>query len=240
MTNRITPELLLRAYAMGVFPMAEARDSTDIQWVEPRRRGVFPLNGFHISRSLAKVIRAGDYQISIDRDFAGVVQACADRPETWINDEIFCLYNALFDMGHAHSLEVWDKDDLIGGVYGVVLGAAFFGESMFSRRPNASKIALAWLVHRLRAGGFQLFDTQFLTPHLASLGAVEITRMQYQRQLVAALPLPASFTPAGYQPLSSDVASSGASPSGAASSSGTSSTSGKASSGTSQRSTQTS
>ena len=240
MTNRITPELLLRAYAMGVFPMAEARDSADIQWVEPRRRGVFPLNGFHISRSLAKVIREGDYQITIDQDFAGVVQACADRPETWINDEIFRLYKSLFNMGHAHSLEVWDKDKLIGGVYGVVLGAAFFGESMFSRRPNASKIALAWLVHRLRAGGFQLFDTQFLTPHLASLGAVEISRAQYQRDLATALPLAASFTPEGYQPLSSEVASSGASPSGAAASSGTSSTSGKASSGTSQRNNQTS
>jgi leucyl/phenylalanyl-tRNA--protein transferase len=240
MTNVITPELLLSAYAMGVFPMAEARDSADIQWVEPRRRGVFPLSGFHISRSLAKTLRAGDYQITIDRDFAGVVQACADRPETWINDEIFRLYRALFDMGYAHSLEVWDTDGLIGGVYGVVLGAAFFGESMFSRRPNASKIALAWLVHRLQAGGFQLFDTQFLTPHLASLGAVEITRAEYQRKLQVALNEDAQFDPAGYQPLSSAVASSGASPSGAAASSGTSSTTGNASSGTSQRSTQTS
>lgn len=236
MSRQITPEILLRAYAMGVFPMARTRDSAEIQWVEPRLRGVFPLDGFHISNSLAKTLRSGRFQITTDRDFEGVVQGCADREETWINAEIFQLYSALHAMGHAHSLEVREGGTLVGGVYGVTLGAAFFGESMFSRRTDASKVALAWLIHRLRAGGFQLFDTQFLTPHLASLGAQEIPRCEYHRRLEAALQREADFDPAGYQPLPSSVAGS----SGAASSSGTSSTSGSARSGTSQRSTQTS
>lgn len=236
MPEKITPELLLKAYAMGVFPMAEGRDDPTVHWIDPRRRGVFPLAGFHISRSLAKLIRQGQFQITIDRDFAGVVRGCAARPETWINDEIFNLYSALHAMGHAHSLEVWQGEKLVGGVYGVTLGAAFFGESMFSRVTDASKLALAFLVHRLRAGGFQLFDTQFLTPHLASLGAVEISRAEYQRQLAAALTQDASFAPAAYQPLPSSVAAGGA----GASSAGASSTAGKASSGTSQRKTQTS
>lgn len=241
MLNRITPELLLQAYAMGVFPMAEGRDDPVVHWVDPRRRGVFPLEGFHISRSLAKVIRQGQFRVTTDRDFAGVVRACADRPETWINDEIFCLYSALHTMGHAHSLEVWQDDRLVGGVYGVVLGAAFFGESMFSRVTDASKLALAYLIHRLRAGGFTLFDTQFLTPHLASLGAVEIPRAEYHKRLQAALQMGAHFDPVGYQPLPSSVAGSGAAPSsGALAPSGTSSTLGKARSGTSQRKTQTS
>lgn len=236
MSRQITPEILLRAYAMGVFPMARTRDSAEIQWVEPRLRGVFPLDGFHISHSLAKTLRSGRFQITTDRDFDGVVQGCADREETWINAEIFQLYSALHAMGHAHSLEVREGGALVGGVYGVTLRAAFFGESMFSRRSDASKVALAWLIHRLRAGGFQLFDTQFLTPHLASLGAQEIPRAEYHRRLEAALQREADFDPTGYQPLPSSVAGS----SGAASSSGTSSTSGSARSGTSQRSTQTS
>lgn len=238
----ITPDLLLHAYAMGVFPMAEGRDDPTVHWVDPRLRGVIPLDGFHMSRSLAKVIRQGRFSVTTDRDFAGVVQGCADRPETWINDEIFNLYNSLQAMGRAHSLEVWQEGQLVGGVYGVTLGAAFFGESMFSRATDASKVALAYLVHRLRAGGFTLFDTQFLTPHLASLGAVEISRAAYHKRLKAALQAQAQFNPPGYQPLSSSVAaaSSGASPSGAAASSGASSTSGSARSGTSQRSTQTS
>lgn len=238
MTDKITPELLLRAYAMGIFPMAESRENPEIHWVDPRRRGVFPLEQFHISRSLAKTIRHGRFTVTTDRDFAGVVQGCADRDETWINAEIFALYAALHSNGHAHSLEVWDGADLVGGVYGVVLGGAFFGESMFSRATDASKVALAYLIHRLRAGGFTLFDTQFLTPHLASLGAVEIPRADYQRRLAKALDINADFNPAGYQSMPSSVAS--PSPSGAASSSGTSSTSGSASSGTSQRMTQTS
>lgn len=241
MSNRITPELLLQAYAMGVFPMAEGREDPTVHWVDPRRRGVMPLDRFHISRSLAKVIRSERFRVTTDRAFAGVVRGCADRPETWINDEIFSLYSALHVMGRAHSLEVWQEERLVGGVYGVVLGAAFFGESMFSRETDASKVALAWLVHRLRAGGFTLFDTQFLTPHLASLGAVEISRAEYHKRLQMALAQEARFDPPGYQPLPSSVAaSSGASPSGAGASSGASSTSGNASSGTSQRSTQTS
>lgn len=237
MTLALTPEILLRGYAMGVFPMAEGRDTTEIHWVDPRWRGVFPLDGFHTSRSLARRIARADYQVTVDQDFAAVLAGCADRPETWINAEIHALYLALHRQGHAHSLEVWQDGSLIGGVYGVVSGAAFFGESMFSRRTDASKLALAWLVHRLRAGGFQLFDTQFLTPHLASLGAVEIPRLTYRRALAAALTQTADFAPAGYQGLLPSVAA--GSVSGASSGAG-SATSGKATSGTSQRSTQTS
>ena len=207
MTEILTPEILLRAYSIGIFPMADGRDDPVIHWVDPKRRGVFPLDGFHISRSLAKHILTADYRVSVDEAFTEVVEGCADRPETWINAEITGLYTALHQMGFAHSLEVWQGDALIGGVYGVTLGAAFFGESMFSRQTNASKTALAYLTHRLRAGGFQLFDTQFLTPHLASLGAVEIPRAEYQRRLSRAAQGQASFTPAGYQPLPSSVVS---------------------------------
>ncbi len=205
MTQILTPDILLRAYGIGIFPMAESRDNPEIHWVDPKRRGVFPLDRFHISRSLAKYILTADYRISVDEAFSEVVAGCADRPETWINAEITGLYTALHQMGFAHSLEVWQSEALIGGVYGVTLGAAFFGESMFSRQTNASKTALAYLTHRLRTGGFQLFDTQFLTPHLASLGAVEISRAEYQRRLAAAVQGQASFTPAGYQPLPSSV-----------------------------------
>lgn len=190
----ISPELLLHGYAIGVFPMAEHRDDPEIFWVDPKRRGVIPLDGFHISRSLARRMRRGGYTVTIDRDFAGVLDACADRAETWINEEIRALYLELHARRQAHSLEVWEGDALIGGVYGVVLGAAYFGESMFSRRTDASKIALAYLVDRLRQAGFQLFDTQFLTEHLASLGAVEITRAEYHRQLRRAIEMRADFT----------------------------------------------
>ena len=190
----ITPELLLNAYAAGIFPMAETRDDPDVFWVDPRRRGIFPLDRFHLSRSLARRIRRWPHEVSINRTFADVVDACADRDETWINAEIRRLYLDLHRMGHAHSLEVWDGDALVGGVYGVTLGAAFFGESMFSRRTDASKIALTYLVDRLRRGGFQLFDAQFLTPHLASLGAIEVTRAEYHRRLEAALAGQGDFT----------------------------------------------
>jgi leucyl/phenylalanyl-tRNA--protein transferase len=183
----ITPELLLRAYAAGVFPMAESAESDAIHWVDPRRRGILPLDGFHISRSLAKDIRRGGFDICADRDFAGVVAGCADRETTWINAEILALYLDLHRMGHAHSLEMWENGALVGGTYGVVLGAAFFAESMFSRRRSASKIVLAHLVARLRAGGFTLCDTQFLTPHLASLGGIEISRAEYHARLAEAL-----------------------------------------------------
>ncbi len=190
----LTPELLLHAYSIGIFPMAEHRDDPDIFWVDPKKRGVFPLDRFHISRSLARRMRRGGYEISINRDFTGVVDSCADRPETWINDGIRDQYLELHNRSHAHSLEVWDGPDLIGGVYGVVLGGAFFGESMFSRRTDASKIALAYLVDRLRQANFTLFDAQFLTDHLASLGAEEISRAIYRRLLQSALKLTADFT----------------------------------------------
>ncbi len=190
----ITPALLLNAYAAGVFPMAEKRDDPEIFWVDPRRRGVFPLDGFHMSRSLIRRMRRMAPRVTINTAFADVVAGCADRDETWINAEIRRLYLDLHRMGHAHSLEVWEADTLIGGVYGVTLGAAFFGESMFSRRTDASKIALAYLVDRLNLGGFRLFDTQFLTPHLASLGAVEITRAAYHHQLELALTESGDFT----------------------------------------------
>jgi leucyl/phenylalanyl-tRNA--protein transferase len=186
---------LLQAYAMGVFPMAEGRDDPAIHWVDPRRRGIFPLDGFHVSRSLARRIRRGGYEVRIDTAFAEVVDACADRAETWINPTIRALYLDLHAMGQAHSLEIWSEDRLIGGVYGVVLGAAFFGESMFSRETDASKLALAHLVAHLRAGGFTLFDTQFLTPHLASLGAVEISRADYHLRLAKALSAKGQFLP---------------------------------------------
>lgn len=242
MTGALTPKRLLAAYATGLFPMAATRESTEIHWVDPRRRGIFALEGFHISRSLARAIRRGGFAITTDTDFDGVVRACADRPDTWINNEIFRLYGQLHQMGHAHSLEVRAEGRLVGGVYGVTLGAAFFGESMFSRATNGSKIALAFLCHRLRAGGFQLFDTQFLTPHLASLGAVEVSRGAYHRMLRDALLQTAQFDPPGYQPPESVVAGSVVASAGASAPSSTtgSSTSGSASSGTSQPKTQTS
>lgn len=185
----LTPRLLLRAYASGIFPMAESRDDPEIFWVDPRHRGIIPLDGFHMSRSLRRRMRSGRYESRLNSAFGDVVSACADRDETWINSEIYNLYNALHDMGFAHSLEIWDGGSLIGGVYGVALGGAFFGESMFSRATDGSKMALSVLVDALNAGGFTLFDTQFITPHLASLGAIEISRAQYHEQLSAALPL---------------------------------------------------
>ncbi len=207
---QLTPDLLLTAYAQGVFPMSEGRHDPEIFWVDPQRRGVFPLDRFHISRSLARRIRRSPWRITFDTDFTGVVKGCADRPETWINDTIFDLYLRLHLRGQAHTVEVWDDgraagDRLIGGVYGVTLGAAFFGESMFSRATDASKVALAYLVDRLRAGGFTLFDTQFLTPHLASLGAIEIPRTLYRRQLADALTQEADFNAQGPVARSQDV-----------------------------------
>ena len=200
MAPDLTPEILLSAYAAGIFPMAESREDARIHWIDPRRRGVLRLDKFHISRSLTRRILSGTFTITTDRDFAGVLDGCADRPETWINDEIRALYLGLHRIGHAHSLEVWQGADLVGGVYGVTLGAAFFGESMFSRRTDASKVVLAYLVCRLRVGGFRLFDTQFLTPHFASLGAVEISRGEYRRQLAAALTGQADFDRQGAIP----------------------------------------
>jgi leucyl/phenylalanyl-tRNA--protein transferase len=192
----VTPELLLEAYRSGVFPMAEHRDDPDMFWVDPRKRGVFPLDNFHISRSLARTLRRDDYRVTRNADFGAVMDACADRSETWINQNIRDLYEELHNRGAAHSLEIWRGPHLIGGVYGVTVGAAYCGESMFSRERDASKMALAWLVDILRRSGFLLFDTQFLTSHLASLGAVEITRAEYHRQLAAALKTRADFTSA--------------------------------------------
>lgn len=183
----LTTEIMLTAYANGIFPMAERRDSAELQWVEPRLRGVIPLDGFHLSRSLRRRILAGGFEILLDRDFAGVVAACSARAETWINADLNKLYGTLHQIGHAHSLEVHAGRALVGGVFGVTLGRAFFGESMFSRRTDASKIALAYLVDHLRQCGFVLFDTQFLTAHLASLGAVEIPRTAYLKRLQEAL-----------------------------------------------------
>ena len=180
--------------------MAESREGTGIHWVDPRRRGVFALDSFHISRSLRRHILHRAQRATVDLAFAEVVLGCADRQETWINAEITKTYQDLHAAGHAHSLEIWQGERLVGGVYGVVIGAAFFGESMFSRATDASKTALAYLVHRLRSGGFQLFDTQFLTPHLASLGAVEIPRAEYHRRLADAVAQRADFAPPGYPP----------------------------------------
>ena len=189
----LTPELLIQAYAAGVFPMSESQTDTEVFWVDPKKRGVFPLDRFHISRSLARRIRRGEFTVTADEDFAGVLDGCADRKETWISGTIARLYLDLHRRGLGHSIEVWEDDQLVGGVYGVALGGAFFGESMFSRRTDASKVALAYLVSRLRAGGFVLFDTQFLTPHLASLGAVEISRTEYRKRLSEALNVRGDF-----------------------------------------------
>ena len=175
----LTPDLLLQAYRIGVFPMSESRDDPAVFWVDPRRRGILPLGGFHASRRLMRRLRSGRFRASADLAFPDVVAGCADRPETWINDTIFDLYLALHRRGQAHSVEVWEDDNLIGGVYGVAIGGAFFAESMFSSRTDASKAALFWLVDRLNAQGFRLFDTQFITPHLASLGGIEIARSEY-------------------------------------------------------------
>lgn len=189
----LTPQLLLHAYSLGIFPMAESKLDPDVVWMEPKLRGVFPLDGFHISNSLKTAIKKQDYSVSLNEAFADVVDACADREETWINATIRQGYLELFEVGHAQSIEVWRDDKLIGGVYGVTLGSAFFGESMFSRATNGSKIALAYLVAHLNKCGFQLFDTQFLTPHLASLGAIEIEREEYLERLSRAIQSPELF-----------------------------------------------
>jgi leucyl/phenylalanyl-tRNA---protein transferase len=194
---RLTPELLLCAYASGLFPMANDRHDPTIHWIEPRRRGVLPLDRFHEPRSLRKLLRRGRFEVRIDTAFEDVIEACAEprqeRPRTWLNDELIALYCALFALGYAHSVEIWLDDRLVGGLYGVSIGAAFFGESMFSLERDASKVALVALVERLRAGGYQLLDTQFVTDHLRRFGAIEISRERYRRQLKAALETPAVF-----------------------------------------------
>jgi leucyl/phenylalanyl-tRNA---protein transferase len=190
-TSNITPEVLLRAYACGIFPMAESVDDPTIFWVEPEHRGIIPLRGLHISSRLARTVRNERFRITINTSFRQVISSCAapqpGREETWINHRISNLYTALHEIGHCHSVEVWEDDDLAGGLYGVSLGRAFFGESMFHRVRDASKVALVHLVARLVAGGFTLLDTQFVTEHLRSMGAVEVPRKRYQALLDDAL-----------------------------------------------------
>ena len=195
---RLTPDILVRAYTAGVFPMAESADDTELFWVDPRRRGILPLDAFHVARRLRRVVRQRIFEIRCDNAFEDVIRACAEasekRPNTWINDEIVGLYTALFTRGAAHSVESWRDGKLVGGLYGVSLGAAFFGESMFSAETDASKVALVHLVARLRLGGFRLLDTQFLTPHLARFGGIEISRRHYHRLLAEALSSRAVFS----------------------------------------------
>jgi len=193
-TPPLTPELLLRAYMSGIFPMAEGRDAFDVFWVDPERRGIMPIDGLHVSRSLRRSVRRQNYDIRLNSHFEGVLEGCAARDETWINDDLFWLYVALFEAGYAHSIEVWQDGVLSGGIFGIAIGSAFFGESMFSARTNASKIAMVYLIDRLKRGGFTLFDTQFVTPHLISLGALEIPRADYRARLGLALQTAASFT----------------------------------------------
>ena len=189
----LSAELLVYAYSKGVFPMAEHREDAEIFWVEPKKRGIIPLNDFHISHSLRRVIRKGIFDVKTDTAFCKVMQNCADRKETWINDQILDSYCNLFDLGLAHSVECWREGNLVGGLYGVSLGGAFFGESMFSKETNASKVALCALVERLKAGGYILLDTQFLTSHLASFGAIEVSQKDYLKLLKSALSIKASF-----------------------------------------------
>jgi leucyl/phenylalanyl-tRNA---protein transferase len=187
----ITPEVLLKAYACGIFPMAESAEDPALYWVEPDMRGIIPLDRFYFSSRLARTVRSDRFTVAVDRDFDAVLDGCAEpqpgRPRTWINSRIRTLYRKLYDRRHCHSVEVYDGDTLVGGLYGVTLGRAFFGESMFHRARDASKVALVHLVARLKAGGFKLLDTQFVTDHLKTFGAIEVPRRQYHKLLEAAL-----------------------------------------------------
>ena len=194
---KLNPELLLRAYAIGIFPMAESRDDPVVHWIDPDRRGILPLDDFHIPRRLKRRLRRHDFEVRCDQAFDEVISGCAEpgrnRPDTWINRTIEGLYTELHHMGFAHSVECWRDGELVGGLYGVSLGAAFFGESMFSREPDASKIALAHLILRLIIGGYTLLDTQFTTPHLRQFGAQEVSREDYKVRLAQALSVTAQF-----------------------------------------------
>jgi len=196
-SSEITPEVLLRAYACGIFPMAESADDPTLFWVEPEIRGVIPLDGFRISSRLARTVRADAYTVTVNAAFKAVIAGCAapqpGREDTWINKRIRDLYIGLHELGHAHSVEVWSNDDLVGGLYGVSLGRAFFGESMFHRSRDASKVALVHLVARLITGGFELLDTQYVTGHLRSFGAVEVSRRRYTGLLDKAIRGEANF-----------------------------------------------
>jgi len=187
----ITPQVLLKAYACGIFPMAESAEDSALYWIEPERRGILPLERVHVPKSLARTIRRGGFEVRIDNDFEGVIEGCAaprpGRRSTWINGRIRSLYRDLFALGHCHTVEVWRDGELVGGLYGVHLGRAFFGESMFSTERDASKIALVYLIARLKYGGFTLLDTQFVTGHLARFGAIEVSRQEFQCLLEGAL-----------------------------------------------------
>lgn len=191
MTEEITPEILLNAYAAGYFPMAESRHESELYWFNPPRRGIIPLDGFHTPRKLARLVKQKPFEIRIDTAFDAVMRNCAqprpNHPDSWINSRILILYGKLHRMGYAHSVECWQEKRLVGGVYGVSLGGAFFGESMFSKVPNASKVALVHLVARLRAAGYQLFDTQFVNDHLKQFGVIEIRKKDYLALLEKAL-----------------------------------------------------
>lgn len=195
----LNADLLLRAYASGIFPMARSRNELRLYWIDPEQRGILPLDGFHVPRSLRRTLKSERFEIRCDSAFETVMRACAEptpeRPESWINERIVGLFVELHGLGLAHSVEVWEDGRLAGGLYGLALGGAFFGESMFSRRTDASKAALVHLVARLRHGGFCLLDTQFVTEHLRQFGAVEIPREQYHARLAAALEQPARFDP---------------------------------------------
>ena len=201
--SRLTPEMLVRAYAAGIFPMAETRDDPTVYWIDPDERGILPFKSFHVPRSLRQVVRRGVFEVRIDSAFRAVIESCAEpvpgRKETWINRPILDAYAALHDLGITHSVECWQEGKLVGGLYGVALGGAFFGESMFSRCTDASKVALVHLVARLRTDGFALLDIQFLTEHLARFGAQTVSRSIYLTQLDEALDMTVRFQP---QPLS--------------------------------------
>lgn len=200
----LTPDMLLRAYAIGVFPMAEDRDDPDLFWIDPRMRGILPLDGVHVPRRLKRTVRAGKFRVTFNQAFDEVMEGCAEatdrRPRTWINDKILTLYQSLHHMGHAHSVECWTREGgLAGGLYGVSLGGCFFGESMFTRVTDASKVALIHLACRLRKAGFALLDTQFITRHLERFGAIEIPRAEYRALLADAIKAETDFL-AGYDP----------------------------------------
>jgi leucyl/phenylalanyl-tRNA--protein transferase len=193
----ITPQVLLKAYSCGIFPMAESADDPALYWIEPQHRGILPLDGVHVPRRLARSVRTARYRVAVDTDYEGVIEGCAaersGRQSTWINSRIRSLYRDLFTLGHCHTVEVWSGDRLVGGLYGVALGGAFFGESMFSYVRDASKIALVHLAARLGYGGFTLLDTQFVTDHLRQFGTIEVDRDEFHRRLEAALRVKADF-----------------------------------------------
>lgn len=193
----LTPDMLLRAYSIGVFPMAEDRDDPELVWVDPRMRGIIPMSRFHVPRRLRRTIRSNRFEVTFDRDFSGVIEGCAEatdgRPRTWINDRIVDLYTSLHFKGHGHSVECWRQGELVGGLYGISLKGVFFGESMFSRETDASKVAMVFLAAQLSVGGYAFIDTQFITKHLSQFGAIEVPRSEYRGLLAAALKMEADF-----------------------------------------------